>query len=265
MRVEPVAVIGAGPAGLAASIQLKRYGIAPYVFESGNIGGLLNNSGNVENYPGFPEGITGPELIQRIEKQIANLGISITNDAVTSLDIESGNFILTTQTKNYRFRYVLMASGTKPKKLPAHLSIPEEDRRISYDIRHLMNISGYRIIIIGAGDAAFDMALTLAKHNEIIILGRSEIPSCLPLLADRVAEMAAITYCRSALILRVDCREERNLKITYSSPAGESFTIADRLVIAVGREPQRDYLTGSIIKEWHALESAERIFQAGDI
>ena len=85
MQIRPVAVIGAGPAGFAAAIQLKRYGLETLVLERQRLGGLLHNANLVENYPGFPEGIPGSELVRLFEKHTDNLTININDEEVTDL------------------------------------------------------------------------------------------------------------------------------------------------------------------------------------
>ena len=85
MKVEPVMIIGAGPAGLATAIQLKRYGIHPLLFEGEEVGGLLRNANLVENYPGFPKGVSGSKLVNLFSRQAENLHIDVTHEQVLEL------------------------------------------------------------------------------------------------------------------------------------------------------------------------------------
>ena len=91
MNVEHVTIIGAGPAGIATALQLKRYGITPIILEKNTIGGLLRNAHLVENYPGFPKGISGVNLVRLFRKHLERAAITIFPEEVINLDIEDGN------------------------------------------------------------------------------------------------------------------------------------------------------------------------------
>ena len=118
MKINDAIIIGAGPAGIAAGIQLKRYGLEPILLERGEIGGLLVNANLVENYPGFPGGIPGPALVQRIKQQANDIALPIHSAEVTKLDIKEGNLFLAETTKNvYYSRIAVVATGTVPRRL----------------------------------------------------------------------------------------------------------------------------------------------------
>ena len=110
MKTENVAIIGAGPAGIAAGIQLKRYGIIPVIFEKDKPGGLLRNANLVENYPGFPDGISGLELANLFVMQLNKESLNIIIETVKSLDFNNESFIIETSKKAYCFQIVLIAS-----------------------------------------------------------------------------------------------------------------------------------------------------------
>ena len=123
MKPDNVVVIGAGPAGMTAAIQLKRYGIPFILLEKERVGGMLWNANLVENYPGFPAGVQGPKLVGLIEKQIERIGVDVTFGEVSSLQKVGSNFQVETTQGIYRPRYVIVASGTKPNLIP--LTIPD--------------------------------------------------------------------------------------------------------------------------------------------
>ena len=110
MPLEPVIIIGAGPAGLATALQLKRYGITARLLERDAIGGLLRNANLVENYPGFPKGISGLALVRLFEKQASVAAVDVTHEAVTELAYESDCFQVKTAAHSYHSPIVVIAS-----------------------------------------------------------------------------------------------------------------------------------------------------------
>src|SRR4030067_2642076 len=110
MDIEDVIIIGGGPAGIAAAIQLKRYGLAPLIFEREALGGLLRNANLVENYPGFPGGISGMKLVGLLEQQARAFGLRVTYAEVARLDLVAGLFQIETSPDHYAARLVVVAS-----------------------------------------------------------------------------------------------------------------------------------------------------------
>ncbi|MBU1708243.1 FAD-dependent oxidoreductase, partial [bacterium] len=109
-----VVVIGAGPAGIATAIQLRRHGIEPVLFEQNSVGGLLRNANLVENYPGFPEGIAGPALVALFQQQLENAGVVVHNEKVLELEFREEAFFINTEHRTAQFPIAVIASGTIP-------------------------------------------------------------------------------------------------------------------------------------------------------
>jgi thioredoxin reductase (NADPH) len=186
MPVLEVAIIGAGPAGAAAAVQLRRQGIAFRIWERDEVGGLLRNAHLVENYPGFPRGISGPDLARLIGKQLDRLAVRVEFQEVLKLDYVRGLFSIRTRAGGASSRICIVATGTKPLRLPETLVGRDVRDRVFYEIAPLAGVSGKKIAVVGAGDAAFDYALSLARRNEVVILNRGRETKCLPLLEARV-------------------------------------------------------------------------------
>src|SRR4030067_3593524 len=106
MDIEDVIIIGGGPAGIAAAIQLKRYGLNPLIFERGALGGLLRNANLVENYPGFPGGISGMKLVGLLEQQARDFALRVTYAAVIRVDRAAGSFQVKTRQGGSGGRFV---------------------------------------------------------------------------------------------------------------------------------------------------------------
>lgn len=265
INTEDVIIIGAGPGGLATALQLKRYGIVPLVFERDQIGGLLLNANLVENYPGFPGGIPGPKLVQLFVDQVHDLSIRIVHEKVEKLDYIENKFQVTTNLQTYQSKTVVIASGTKPQQL-SDIMIPVDLKdQVFYDVYPLLNLRGQRIAIIGAGDAAFDYALNLAKSNNIMIINRGEKTSCLPLLWERAQSTPHIQYYQNTRISELFMTPDKNMALECSTPKGHETLIVDFLVCAIGRVPQLDFVSGQFAKKAIQLESTGDLYYVGDV
>jgi thioredoxin reductase (NADPH) len=238
-------IIGAGPAGVAAAIQLKRCGMEPLLIEKDAVGGLVREANLVENYPGFPSGIKGNKLASLLKKHIHELDITMLKEEVIEVvnysaqdkNKKPGNFEIKTKgTANIFCKYLVVASGTEPKKLPY--------AGIEYSILPLLRLRNKRIAIIGAGDCAFDYAINLCKSNKIVILNRDDSPKCLPLLFERVSKIKNIKYATNA-----DMDKELRKSGTY-----------DRVLSAIGRTPCLSFM-----KEPLPETSPGNLFYAGDV
>lgn len=264
MKKAAVSIIGAGPAGIAAAIQLKRSGMDPLVVEKDRVGGLLKNAHRVENYPGFPDGIAGLELVALLERQIAGLGIEVLFEEVINVGLDGHAFSVATTQRRWASRILVVASGTKPRKITDVALGPGTGERIFYEMYPLRDVAGKKIAIVGAGDAAFDYALNLARNNDILILSRSEKRRCLPLLGERAARSPRITVLDETLVHTVVVSGE-GLRIGCLSGEGEAAHAVDVLVFAIGREPQVDFLSEPLRNRRRELEERGLLYHIGDV
>lgn len=237
-----VVIIGAGPAGIAASIYLKRAGFEPHVIEKGEIGGLLLNANLVENYPGFPEGIRGRDLVEVFKKQLSRLGIEVTKGQVSKVIPKDGQFIITVDETEIISRSLIVASGTEPKAL----GIPGESelsgRKLFYEIKDIPpRKKNDTYVIIGGGDAAFDYALNLASEvKSMDIIFRGKHPKCLPLLSERVS---AIENIKPHPKILPKAFEEHDGIITKCISASQEIDFSsDYALIACGRKTKMDFM-----------------------
>lgn len=266
MNQESIAIIGAGPSGMAMAIQLKRYGLEPVVFEKGEPGGLLKNANLVENYPGFPGGIRGPELVERMVTQLEDLRVNVLPEEVTSLDFRGDAFVMRTGKRRYQFQRVAVASGTKPILASLAEYGGQAERLVSYEVYPIIKEKWKKIVIVGAGDAAFDYALNLAWQNDVIILNRGSAVASLPLLVERAKNHPNITYYQNAAISRIDLDEPGSRAILMcTSPAGMRRITADYLIFAIGRQPCKDYFSKAVQECQEELVAQDRLYMIGDV
>ena len=266
MDSKDVVIIGAGPAGIATAIQLKRCSVETVLLEQEEIGGLLRNANFVENYPGFPEGISGPELVELFKEHLKKAGINVSFERV--LELESGDEIFFTRTskREIRSKIVVIATGTKPKKIPVPPVSDEIKDRIFYEIYPIIGIKNKKVIIIGAGDAAFDYALNLSNMNEVVIVNRSEHSRCLPLLMERCMKPGNISYLCNTGVNEINDADNRLLVTCIRKDSRRKNTVhADYVVFAVGREPCLDFTGRELKNNLENLIKADRLYMVGDV
>jgi len=186
MADDKVVIIGAGPAGLTAALQLQRQGIPPLLLERHKVGGLLNNAHWVENYPGFVEGISGPALVDLFRRQVERLGVMITYEEVIAVEYQDNLFRIGTNKREIVTKILVAATGTKAKSFPPGVLSGKLEGKIFSEVFPLLKEEGKDILIVGAGDAALDYALNLASKNQVIILNRGSSVKGLSLLFNRV-------------------------------------------------------------------------------
>ncbi len=237
-----IAIIGAGPAGIAAAIQLKRSGFTPIIFEKGQIGGLLNNAHRVENYPGFPCGISGPRLVSLMRQHLDSLKIKVRNQPVVSVTRRNKSFVLKTEKRCYYASILIVASGTKPR-FPDGFS-PLQGKRIFSEVYPIRHLKDKKIVIVGGGDAAFDYALNLARKNRVVILNRRDRFKCLPRLYQQIQANEQIQYRTGVRISTIN--QSNNyliIKLTKVHYRKGEEMICDYVIYAIGREPALDFLS----------------------
>lgn len=263
MKIENVVIIGAGPGGIAAAIQLKRFGLDPVVLERDHIGGLLVNASLVENYPGFPQGIPGLDLVKLFESQLERTGVSVSVEEVLELD-HDGSFVLRTSRRELRSRTVVVASGTVPKTFEGIETHGDVAQRVFYEVYPIADIEGKQIAIIGAGDAAFDYALNLSRKNSVSILNRTDRLKCLPLLWERAMRVPRIMYSENVGLTTI-AGDRGGLMLWGESPAGVWGLEVDYAIFAIGRKPRLGFLSERLRLEAGRLESEGVLHFVGDV
>jgi thioredoxin reductase len=270
-KAEEIAIIGGGPSGIAAAIQLKRFGLNASIFEKDKIGGLLNNANLVENYPGIPDPVSGQNLVSHFRANLEKSHPNLCNEEVICLDYDGEKLILGTETRTIYPIFAVIASGTRPimnKSIQIPLAVKD---KVHYEVYPVFGANGKRIAIVGAGDAAFDYALNLSRHNQVIILNRGETVTCLGLLRQRAESSNQISYFENTDILRVSETASGQICLECSSPENKSSImipirrIVDYLLFAIGREPQLDFLSNRFRLAMNKLEEDGIIYFTGDV
>lgn len=263
------AVIGAGPAGVAASIYLKRAGFEPVIFERGRIGGLLINANLVENYPGFPEGVRGMDLAKLLEKQVLRNAVQIVRDDVKKISPSKGAFEIHARKKRWYSRTVIVATGTTPKRAAIEGHDGLSGRRLFYEVVDLpKDANDKKVVVLGGGDAAFDYSLNLANRGCVVdIVFRKEEPECIPLLLRRARREPGVQI-HPGIVVRGIGEENGSVVVDVEKNEEELSLDCDYVLVAYGREPN----TGILPKDFspHEIDNwgeapIPGLFLAGDV
>ncbi len=199
-----------------------------------------------------------------LKQQLEQVGIEVRNERVTLLDYANNYFRLETVNSTICCRAVLVASGTLPVRLPLHGISEANGNRSFYEVRHIAGVRDRHIAIIGAGDAAFDYALNLARRNRVTINNRGTRVSCMPLLWTRAVETANIVY-RENMTLSTFQTTDSGIDLEWLHDGQTISEPADYLLIAIGRVPALNFLSDTLNLRRQELETAGKLYFIGDV
>lgn len=194
--MENVVIIGGGTAGLSAAIYTARAQLNPVVLKGDQPGGQITLTDSLDNYPGFPDGITGFGLFQALEQQAVRFGASVVSDAVVRVDFNGHPFKLTARETEYEARTVIIATGSDPRKL----QVPGEREYVSKGVSYCATCDGFfyrdkEVVVVGGGDSALDEALFLTRFaSKVTIIHRRDRLRANPYLQEKATENTKIQF-----------------------------------------------------------------------
>lgn len=261
-----VIIIGAGPAGIACAVQLKRSGLKPVIIEKESPGGLLHQASRVENYPGFPHGIKASELIQRLGQHLEEYDIPVIYEEVKEASFANDSFQLVTDRGSLSAEVLVIATGTSPTSPDIQIPNSETGARVLNSIVKIKKLSGLHISIVGAGDAAFDYALSMASQNTVSIYCRNDSIKALHLLQERLAANQNITIHNFHQILSVEWdRVKGCLQCHYIVNKTTRAHLCDYLIFATGRKPALGFIHPTLQVQFKTLEKRGLLYLVGDV
>lgn len=252
-RVENVIIVGSGPAGYTAALYTARANLEPLVVEGFAWGGLLQQTTDVENFPGFPEGIMGPEMMQRFRDQAERFGARLETDDVTRVELskDGGLHKVYVGDDVHLTRAVVLAMGAQHRKLGIPGEAELSGRGVSYcatcDAAFFRDVP---TIIVGGGDSAMEEAMFLSKFaSKVIIVHRRDEFRASQIMLDRAKEIENIEWMTPYVIDEFAAGESGSLTVARlrntNDDSETSIEIAGAF-IAVGHEPQSQLVTGQV-------------------
>lgn len=263
-----IAIVGAGPAGLSASIQLSRFGVSHFIFERSAPGGLLRNGNMVANYTGVYPPVSGSAISDMMLRHFKSYSQKIVKSGVSEVQYDhvEDKFHLKAGNLIYTSCFIIAASGTKPVRPEILKNIPDELlKNIYFEITGITDISDKRILIVGGGDCAFDYSLTMAVSNQIDIVNRTVKIKALKILREKVFADRNINYRDRVKIESILEGESKAFKVKLIGKERQNHCEYDIIIFAVGREPDDSYLSYIECGKLATLISEGRIQLAGDI
>ena len=276
--MQNVIVIGSGCAGSTAAIYTARAGLEPLVFEGLEAGGQLTLTTDVENFPGFPEGIMGPDLVDRMKQQAVRFGAQYRHGEVTRADLSSRPFKLWVGEEQFETRTLIVASGASAR----WLGLESEQALIGHGVSSCATCDGFffrgmPVSVIGGGDSAMEEALFLTRFaTEVSVIHRREGFRASKIMLDRAKANDKIRWITSAVVDEVDdpqAKSVTNLKLRSTVDGKEWDHETNAMFLAIGHIPNTGIFRGQldldaegyIVSHGGARTNVHGVFHAGDV
>lgn len=269
-------IIGSGPAGLTAAIYASRARIKTLIIAGVIWGGQLMNTTEVENFPGFPEGIQGPELMDRMIKQAQKFGAELKYDDATFVDLSGEEKIVKTSSEEFKSRAVIIATGATPRRL----NIPGEDKFYGRGVSTCATCDAafYRekiVAVIGGGDSAMEESTFLSKFaSKVYLIHRKDEFRASKIMQERVLNNPKIEVIWNTEVKEVLGDEKvTSVKLQNITTSSESELPLDGVFLAIGHIPVTGFLKnglstnerGYVMATDHVNTNIEGVFACGDV
>lgn len=282
MERTKLVIIGSGPAALTAAIHAASVRLQPIVYEgfsSGPVGGQLMTTTEVENFPGFPEGVTGPELVERMRKQALSSGATILTEDVVSVELQERPFVIKGRRNTIAADALVIATGATARRL----HVPGADQFWQKGVTACAVCDGAAPIfrnqdlyVIGGGDSAVEEAIFLTKYGKkVFLVHRRDELRASKIMADRAKKHPKIEILWNCELIRIEGdKAVRKVIIKNSKTNQEKAVEAGGVFFAIGHDPNTAFLQNQLrLKENQyiyvipgtSITSVKGVFAAGDV
>jgi thioredoxin reductase (NADPH) len=277
MQKEKIVIIGSGPAGLTAALYSARANLQPLVISGSQLGGQISITSEVENYPGFPDGTTGPELVEMMQKQAERFGARILIDEVTEVDLRNGTpFTLKTYGDSFEADAVIIAVGASPKRL----EVPGEEAFIGRGVSFCATCDGFffrekDVVVVGGGDSALEEGIFLTRFaNHVRVIHRRDELRAGETLKKRAFANEKISFIWDSVVEEILGQDKVKAVNLRNVKTEETIQVpTDGVFIFIGHYPNSDLFQGQldmderdyVITDKHMMTSVPGVFAAGEI
>jgi len=276
--VRDVIIIGSGPAGYTAAVYAARAKLNPLVFEgSVTAGGALMQTTEVENYPGFPDGVMGPELMDSMRKQAERFGAELATDDVVAVDLTASPKVVKTETETYHAKSVIIATGSKYKEL----DVPGEKQLAGHGVSWCATCDGFffreqDIAVIGGGDSAIEEATFLTRFaKSVTIVHRRDALRASKIMQDRALANPKIKFLWDSQVTEMVGEDKlTGLRIKNLRNGEEQVLPVGGVFVAIGHLPRSELFAGQLatdpegyllVEQPTTRTEIEGVFACGDV
>ena len=276
--IRNVIIIGSGPAGLTAAIYAARADLKPLVIEGSQTGGQLTITTDVENYPGFPDGIMGPELVMDMKRQAERFETEFVSGDVTSVDFSKSPFTINTGNVSYRAKTVIIATGASAR----WIGIESESKLLGSGVSGCATCDGFffkgkDVVVVGGGDTAVEEAIFLTKFaNRVSLVHRRDQLRASKIMQEKASRNEKLSFIWDSIvvdILGVDVGHVTGIRLKNVKSGAVTDVQCDGVFIAIGHTPNTKMFEdqidldekGYIVLKERTLTNVPGVFAAGDV